>query len=270
MTRKSAQKKSIKQKSGGISRPAKKSAPKASAKLSRKISGSKGKPSSPKTRKQEKRKVLKTSTRPVRPARRGKKILAAETKKPVLRTGATSPAITPARLLHQTKTTSPALALLGKGVELIFQKDFKRAKNELKSLLHLYPGELDILARARSYIQICEREEANLKKPVASADQMYALGILEHNKANYDAAISYFLQFLAKHPGADYVYYSIAASQAKKGDLAKAIENLRKAVELNEDSRIYAKNDADFHALQTEGEFAELVGVNSLLPTESK
>jgi tetratricopeptide (TPR) repeat protein len=173
-------------------------------------------------------------------------------------------------LLHQTKTTSAALALLGKGVELIFQKDFKKAKNELKSLLQSYPGELDILARARSYIQICEREEANLKKPVSSADQLYALGILEHNKANYDAAISYFLQSLAKHPGADYIYYSIAASQAKKGDVVKAIDSLRKAVELNEDSRIYAKNDADFSALQAESEFAELVGMNSLLPSELK
>ena len=155
-------------------------------------------------------------------------------------------------------------------MELIHQRDFKKAKNELKSLLQMYPGELDILARARSYMQICEREEANVKKSAVSADQLYALGILEHNKANYDAAISYFLQSLAKHPGADYIYYSIAASQAKKGDIAKALENLRKAVELNEDSRVYAKNDADFSAMQTESGFADLVGVNQSLPAESK
>ena len=193
-----------------------------------------------------------------------------ESGKHASRTVSASPVNVPARLLHQTKTTSPALALLGKGVELIFQKDFKKAKNELKSLLQTYPGELDILARARSYMQICEREEANLKKPAASADQLYALGILEHNKSNYDAAISYFLQSLAKHPKADYIYYSIAASHAKKGDAAKSIENLRKAVALNEDSRIYAKNDADFSALQSERDFAELVGINSPLPAELK
>ena len=46
-----------------------------------------------------------------------------------------------------------------------------------------------------------------------------------------------------------------------KGDLAESLDNLRKAVELNEDSRIFAKNDADFSALQSKKEFAELVGM---------
>jgi len=93
--------------------------------------------------------------------------------------------------------------------------------------------------------------------------------VMEHNKANYDEAIAYFLQSLEKHPNADYIYYSVAASQAMKGDLAQSIENLRKAIELNEDSRIYAKNDADFAVLQTKKEFAELVGLNQPLTTES-
>jgi tetratricopeptide (TPR) repeat protein len=128
---------------------------------------------------------------------------------------------------------------------------------------------LDILARARSYIQICDREESNLKRQPVTSDQLYALGVMEHNKANYDAAISFFLQSLEKHPNADYIYYSVAASQAMKGDAAQSIENLRKAVALNEDSRIYAKNDADFSALQSTREFVELIGLSQPVPPES-
>jgi tetratricopeptide (TPR) repeat protein len=186
----------------------------------------------------------------------------AESRKQSLRTEA-SPALNASpRLLRQTKTTSAALAILEKGIGLIFQKEFKKARNELKTLLETYPGELDILARARSYIQICEREEAAQKKQSISTDQLYTLGVLEHNKANYDMAISYFLQSLENHPAADYIYYSVAASMAMKGNLAESMEHLRKAVELNEDSRVYAKNDADFTALQSKKEFAELVGIN--------
>lgn len=92
---------------------------------------------------------------------------------------------------------------------------------------------------------------------------------MEHNKANYDAAISYFLQSLEKHPKADYIYYSVAASHAMKGNLAQSLEFLRKAIDLNEDSRIYAKNDADFSALQPSREFAELVGLNQPVSTDS-
>jgi hypothetical protein len=54
-----------------------------------------------------------------------------------------------------------------------------------------------------------------------------------------------------------------------KGDISGSIDNLRKAVGLNQDSRIYAKNDSDFSALQTKKEFAELVGLSQALPSES-
>ncbi len=195
--------------------------------------------------------------------------MAAESRKAVSKPGVTSALEAPPRLLRPTKTTSAALALLQKGIELIFQKELKKARAELKTLLETYPGEMDILARARSYMQICDREESAQKKQAITTDQLYTLGVMEHNKGNYDKAISYFLQSLENHPQADYIYYSVAASMAMKGDTAQSIENLRKAIELNEDSRIYAKNDSDFSALQTQKEFVELVGLNQPPATES-
>ena len=166
-------------------------------------------------------------------------------RKSALKSGASSASEAPPRLLRPSKTTSAALVLLQKGIEFIFQKEFKKARTELETLLETYPGELDILARARSYIQICDREEKAQKKQAVTTDQLYSLGVLEHNKGNYDKAIAYFYQSLDNHPKADYVYYSVAASLAMKGDLGESIENLRKAVELNEDSRIYAKIDSN-------------------------
>lgn len=211
--------------------------------------------------------TVKTQTAP--PARHSvhkERTMEAQSRKPATGTVISSTLDAPLRLLHPTKTTSAALGLLEKGIELIFKKEFKKARAELKSLLETYPGELDILARARSYVQICDREEANQKKaafPPISTDQLYALGVMEHNKSNYDKAISLFMQSLEKHKKADYIYYSVAASLALKGDLQAALENLRKAVELNDDSRVYAKNDPDFTALQDNQEFASLIGLGS-------
>jgi tetratricopeptide (TPR) repeat protein len=147
-----------------------------------------------------------------------------------------------------------------KGIEYIYRKDYRKARAELNSLLESYPSEAEILARARSYLRICDREEALQKKQAITGDQLYGLGVLEHNRGNYDEAISYFLKSLERHPDADYIYYSLAASMAMKGDLDGSLDNLRRAIELNEDSRVYAKNDADFSVLQTRKEFADLVG----------
>jgi tetratricopeptide (TPR) repeat protein len=194
----------------------------------------------------------------------------AETRKGIVarRIGATSDA--PPRLLRDSRATAAALALLEKGIKLIYQRDLRKARAELKSLIETHPEESEIVARARSYIQICNREEAAHKKPAITNDQLYTLGVMEHNRGNYDEAISHFHQSLEKHPKADYILYSLAASLAMKGSALEAIQSLRKAIALSEDNRIYAKNDADFASLQRNKEFADLVGMSPATNHESR
>jgi tetratricopeptide (TPR) repeat protein len=166
----------------------------------------------------------------------------------------------PVRLLRETKATTAALSMLERGIKLIYQKDFKRARTELKLLMESYPGETEILAGARTYLQICAREEAAHRKPVVANDELYAMGVVEHNRADYAKALSYFSQSLEKHQDSDHIYYSLAATLAMKGDRADALRNLRKAIELNEENRVFAKNDSDFTPLHSEKEFLDLIG----------
>jgi len=175
----------------------------------------------------------------------------------------------PSRLVRQTKTTGSALAHLEKGIGFLYKKDFKKALAELQSLVDNYPNDREIAARARSYLDICKREEARQEdarqEKAADAttfDQLYALGVLEHNRADYDKAVAYFRQSLEKHPKADYIYYSLAASLTRKGVYAEAMENLRRAVGLNEESRVRARHDPDFADLCVHREFLELVGTS--------
>jgi len=187
-----------------------------------------------------------------------KKIMEAESRMPLNHLTA---AETPSRLLRESKTTSAALAVLEKGINLIYQKEFKKARMELKNLVETYPSEPEILARARSYIRICDREEAAHKRPAVTNDQLYTLGVMAHNRGDYESAISFFRQSLEKHRDSDYIYYSLSASSAMSGDAREAITSLRRAIELNDENRIYAKNDADFSSLHAQKEFAELVGI---------
>jgi tetratricopeptide (TPR) repeat protein len=176
----------------------------------------------------------------------------------------------PPPLLRESRTTSAALSLLEKGIRLIYQKEFRKARAEFDTLLASYPGESEILARTRTYLQICDREELSHKKQAVNHDQLYTMGVMEHNRGNYEGATAYFRQSLGKYPKADYIYYSLAASLTKKGDSSEALASLRKAVELNEDNRVYAKNDEDFSSLHTLNEFAELVGLTQPPPGDSK
>jgi len=172
----------------------------------------------------------------------------------------------PARLLKDSKSTSAALGLLEKAIKLIHQREFRKARLELESLVDLYPGEAEIAARARTYIQICLREEAARQKRPPTNDELYALGVLEHNRGNYDAAIAYFRQSLERRPDSDYILYSLAASLALKGEPEAALECLKKAIDINEDNRVYAKNDSDFACLQDRADFSALLGLNPARP----
>jgi tetratricopeptide (TPR) repeat protein len=192
-----------------------------------------------------------------RPAR-AQKAMRPETKK-VSAAGKTATAEV-SRLLRETKATTAALGLLARGIKLIYQKEFRKARVELKSLIESYPAEPEILARARTYLRICDREEAAHKKPVIANDQLYTLGVMEHNRGDYEKAVTYFRQSLEKSPNSDHIYYSLAASFAVKGEIAEALRNLQKAVELNEENRVFAKNDSDFAPLHGEKEFSDLVG----------
>jgi tetratricopeptide (TPR) repeat protein len=154
--------------------------------------------------------------------------------------------------------------MLEKAIKLIYQKDFRRARQELKALLESHAGETEIVARTRTYIQICDREEIAQKRPSVSQDQFYNLGVLEHNRGNFDAAIAYFERTLEKHRDADHVYYSLAASAAMSGRQDAALSYLRRSIELNNHNRVYAKNDADFSALHGNRDFAELVGLSGV------
>jgi tetratricopeptide (TPR) repeat protein len=164
------------------------------------------------------------------------------------------------RLLHETKNTMAALGILEKSLKFLHGKEIKKARIELKLLIESYPAEQEIVARARTFLQICDREEASHKKPVMGNDQLYTMGVMEHNQGNFDGAIAYFRQSLEKNAASDHIYYSLAASFAMKGDPVEAVRNLQKAIELNEENRIFAKNDSDFTPLHGLREFSDLVG----------
>jgi tetratricopeptide (TPR) repeat protein len=173
------------------------------------------------------------------------------------------PEVQPPRLLRESRATSAALSILEKAIKLIYQKDFRKARLELESLVSDYASEPEITARARSYLHICQREEGTRPKSAASSDELYSVGVLEHNRGNYDAAIGYFRQCLERRSDADFVLYSLAASLALKGDAEAAIQNLKRAIELNEENRVYAKNDSDFTSLHSRQDYLMLLRLST-------
>ncbi len=62
------------------------------------------------------------------------------------------------------------------------------------------------------------------------------------------------------HPQYPLLFYNLACCESLTGEKAEALEHLKKAVELSEMFRDYAKGDSDLDAIRDEPAFKELIG----------
>jgi tetratricopeptide (TPR) repeat protein len=61
------------------------------------------------------------------------------------------------------------------------------------------------------------------------------------------------------NPTSGLLFYNVACCESLTGQTTEALEHLRKAIELSEQFRDYAKNDSDLDAIRGESAFQELV-----------
>ncbi len=87
----------------------------------------------------------------------------------------------------------------------------------------------------------------------APLQQLYAAG-------DYAAVADRGNEILAADPPFAGIYYNVACAASLAGRPDEALGHLRRAVELDEGTRAWARQDSDFAAIQDDPRFAELVG----------
>ena len=67
-------------------------------------------------------------------------------------------------------------------------------------------------------------------------------------------------ELIEAHPQYSGLWYNLACCESLAGRTTDAIEHLRRAIELSEQSRAYATGDSDFDPIRDEPAFKELIG----------
>jgi len=235
-----------------------------------------------KAKSSKKEELKATAKRPVKPTkasslkkaepkkeirRSAAKIVEASSKKAAVKTAQEAPAKVTQPEQKKTspatqKVTAAALKAFELAVKAFYRQDYPTARASFASLLDKYSSEVDIIARARTYITICEQRMERPKPLPRSLDALYSQGVFELNSGNVEKAVSLFEKAMRLNPEADYVIYSLASAQARLGDKKSALMNLRRSIELQPTHRIQARRDPDFSALYDSQEFQHLVGMS--------
>ena len=119
--------------------------------------------------------------------------------------------------------------------------------------------ERDVAHRARLHEAMCQRRLEQSVPALNSAEDHYNYGIALVNTRSLRQAREHFEKALELAPNSDHIHYALALAQALSGDFGNALENLRRAIDLEPRNRIIARQDADFAPLANQPPFDSLL-----------
>ena len=156
-----------------------------------------------------------------------------------------------------------ALAIYETGVRALQRHDFEAAADSLRGVIQRYPGERELVERARLYLQVCERETARRPSgPQTATESVYAATVAL-NAGDVETALGHLRRALDKAPDSDHAHYIMSVALVDKGDIAMALVHLRHAISLNPENRSVALQDPDLGPLHDLEAFHQALGATA-------
>ena len=93
----------------------------------------------------------------------------------------------------------------------------------------------------------------------STPEEQYDYAISRINTGDYDEAREQLEQIVSKHGNADYAHYGLAVLSSMTGQAEVCLEHLAQSIELNPQSRLQARSDADFRHMTDDPRFTELL-----------
>jgi len=142
-------------------------------------------------------------------------------------------------------------------LQLLQQAKFERALVAFEKLLSTAPPTL--AERCRVYVTACHRELGKSKLVFATPEERYDYAVSLLNMDYFEEAREQFVEILRVLPSADYALYGLAVLDAITGQVEECLEHLSGAIEFNPRNRLQARTDTDFHSMQDDPRFTELL-----------
>jgi len=160
-----------------------------------------------------------------------------------------------------------AMGLYEKAQVFLEKRDFRRAAELFQRLIDDHAEARDLADRSRIYVSLCHKQTASATK-LEGFDDHYYQGVYLTNRGEFGEAIGLFEKALTFRPESGKAHYSLATAYAQVAERQKALEFLRKAVELDEGNRFLARQDPELRPLKGDQEFEDLLGLDEASPAE--
>jgi len=122
---------------------------------------------------------------------------------------------------------------------------------------------IEVAAAARTHARMCGLRVDRAAPVVTTAEDHYNLGVALLNQRRLREAEAHLEEALHLAPDGDHIHYALALSRGLSGDIQRASQNLRRAIELQPRNRGQARNDPDFAGLLHQQAIAALLFTHS-------
>ena len=143
-----------------------------------------------------------------------------------------------------------AVKLYEKGLQALQRKHFKRAAAAFRMVMNQFPEERELHERASLYLNVCTRESAAKRKLPRTLPERILAATVALNQRNPVEAVSLLQKAALSRPSDDRLHYMLALAHALSQDVTTAANHLAKAIALNSDNRIHAREESDFDGIR--------------------
>ena len=157
-----------------------------------------------------------------------------------------------------SKHTENARKDYDRGVAALQKRKLDEAERLFVGLIQKYPEERELVDRARVYLSVVERRKLDARPAATEPEDLYYVAVLAKNRGNVAEAIEH-LKRAARKNGQGRVDFLLACCYAQNGQTDTALEHLRKAIEEDQSNRILARHDRDFDPVRETPGFLELL-----------
>lgn len=151
-----------------------------------------------------------------------------------------------------------AVGLFQTGMAALQRHQYPVAAEDFRALLDRFPTERALLDRARLYLDLCEREIRRHPTELHTAEERLTAATAALNDGDEARAESLVGALLADTPDHEHGLYLAAAIHARRGHRDAALDELRRAIEVNPDVAAQASLDSDFDGLRDSAVFQSM------------
>jgi tetratricopeptide (TPR) repeat protein len=147
--------------------------------------------------------------------------------------------------------------LFEEGIRLFHAQQFLEARARFEAAARGPLAEMAHAARQRALM--CEQRLVQQEPVLRTAEDRYNYAVLLLNQRRWQEAEAHLRKALEENPRGDHLYYALALCRCWLGDMVGAFQCMQRAIELQPNNRIAARNDPDLAPFVNQSPLAELL-----------